>query len=249
MLILMLVGYNLLAEGLRRWLPWSHFVLGIAGLDLLAIGIVYFLRAEPGGPLFLLFCLTITCAAATLTVGLSLLYTTIVIGAVAALELTFISPAIALVRQYHIESRLTFLALLGMGMTVLYRSLILQQQAFQSVRDEAQRLSQLDEMREEFVATISHDLRTPLTAARASLGMLSLSAGAQLRSDENELLENARRNIERLHLLINDLLAFNQLAVGTFQLERQTVNLVDDTHYLKVYIQRLRQKPGDDADG
>jgi signal transduction histidine kinase len=83
---------------------------------------------------------------------------------------------------------------------------------------EAERLAELDRLRGSFVAAVSHDLQTPLTAIRAGLGLLETSASPHLRPEEVQLLNNARRNVDRLGLQINDLLALNQLEAGQFPL-------------------------------
>jgi signal transduction histidine kinase len=64
---------------------------------------------------------------------------------------------------------------------------------------------------EEFVATVSHELQTPLTALRAGLTLLELGAGPMLGPAERELLEAMRRNAERLRLHIADLLTARAL--------------------------------------
>ena len=87
------------------------------------------------------------------------------------------------------------------------------------------RLAELDRLRGEFLAAISHDLRTPLTAARTALRLVALSAGERLRPDERDLLDNGRRNTERLGRLIDDLLALNQLTAGTLRLAREPLDL------------------------
>ena len=87
------------------------------------------------------------------------------------------------------------------------------------------RLAELDRLRGEFLATISHDLRTPLTAARTALRLVALSAGERLRPDERDLLDNGRRNTERLGRLIDDLLALNQLTAGTLRPAREPLDL------------------------
>jgi PAS domain S-box-containing protein len=89
----------------------------------------------------------------------------------------------------------------------------------------AERLSELDRLRREFIASISHDLRTPLTAIRAGIGMVSTSAAERLHPDEQRLVGNAQRNIERLDRHIRDLLALNQLEMGLLQLECTPLDL------------------------
>ncbi len=97
--------------------------------------------------------------------------------------------------------------------------------ALQTARSEAERREALDRLRDEFIATVSHDLRTPLTAARAALILLQSSAAERHRSDERALVENARRNIERLNLLIDDLLTLNQVEAGTLRLDGEPLDL------------------------
>ncbi len=91
-------------------------------------------------------------------------------------------------------------------------------------RDVAAR-QELERLREVFVASVSHDLRTPLTAIKAGLGMLEASGGDQLQDDLRPLLANARRNAERLGMLIDDLLAHNQLQAGTLRLNAESLDL------------------------
>ncbi len=92
-------------------------------------------------------------------------------------------------------------------------------------RTEASRLEELDRLREQFIASISHDLKTPLTAIGSGLGLLQLSMAERLRLNERGLLENARRNADRLRVLIDGLLAYNQLEVGTLELRRELIDL------------------------
>jgi signal transduction histidine kinase len=94
-----------------------------------------------------------------------------------------------------------------------------------SEQAEAERLEELDRLRSEFVSSISHDLRTPLTSVRMGLNMLDMSAGDRLRPDERRLLTSAERSAERLRILIDGLLAYNQLEAGTLELERERLDL------------------------
>ncbi len=97
--------------------------------------------------------------------------------------------------------------------------------ALQTARSEAERLEELDRLRDDFIATVSHDLRTPLTAARAALILLQTTAIEPHRADERALVDNARRNIERLNLLIEDLLTLNRFEAGTLRLDVEPLDL------------------------
>lgn len=117
------------------------------------------------------------------------------------------------------------LALIGAGMAIVMRRLVSEHEAMRTVQGEADRLEELDRLRAAFISGVSHDLRTPLTAARAGLGMLETSMSHRLRADEQALLGDTRRNIEHLNLLIDDLLTFNQLEAGVLHIERQLLDL------------------------
>ena len=224
-LIGLYLSYNLVVEFLRSHVPQLHGFTWKYILSGAVSALVYFLGARPGGPLFVLFFLDVACAAASLTLRGSLLYTAAVAVLTLIIDPTFPQWSLAAGNVQDVAARLVMLALFGAGTAILRRRLRLEQAAAQSVRDVAERLEELDHLRADFIATISHDLRTPLTAARAALVLLATSAADHYRPDEHVLLKNARRNIERLDLLINDLLAYNQLEAGTLRLDREPLDL------------------------
>ena len=74
------------------------------------------------------------------------------------------------------------------------------------------RLEEERELRERFVATLSHDLRTPLTAAKLNAHMVARKAG-----DPTVLYKLAARiseNLDRADQMISDLLDANRLRAG-----------------------------------
>jgi signal transduction histidine kinase len=224
-LVLVFGAYSLLGNLLEhRSLARRSFV-SKSLVDLPVTGLVYFLAGEPGGPLFILFVLAADCAAASMTPRGTLLYTAAAVVVAAGIDLILAGGSPTRIEVWPLVIRLILLALVGLGMAVVMRRLLLEQEAARSVRDEAERLGELDRLRADFISSVSHDLRTPLTAARAGLGMLETGIGDHLLPDERGLLEDARLNVERLGLLIDGLLAYNQLEAGTLRLERQSLDL------------------------
>ncbi len=84
---------------------------------------------------------------------------------------------------------------------------------------------EVDRLKSEFVATVSHELRTPMTAIKGYVDILAMGAAGAL--DENQLhfLEIVRNNIDRLNILVNDLLDISRIEAGRVTLNPQSVNL------------------------
>ena len=100
-----------------------------------------------------------------------------------------------------------------------------------AARDEAERQSRL---KDEFLATLSHELRTPMNAV---LGWLAiLESGKPLR-DIHAALAVIRRNSELQARLIDDLLDMNRLLSGNFTLD---IADVDVAAMLQGAMQALR---------
>jgi signal transduction histidine kinase len=93
--------------------------------------------------------------------------------------------------------------------------------------DEASRESEkLDQLRRDFVANISHELRTPVTVIRGSLEAICddvVTDREQVKQYHQQMLN------ESLYLqrLVNDLLDLSRLQNTQFQMEQQEVNLCE----------------------
>ncbi len=89
---------------------------------------------------------------------------------------------------------------------------------------------EMERMKSEFVATVSHELRTPLTSIRGSLDFVAEDAAGALSDAGRRLLDMARRNCDRLVVLVNDILDIDRIASGTmrFDLQNEPVNQLVD---------------------
>jgi signal transduction histidine kinase len=74
----------------------------------------------------------------------------------------------------------------------------------------------IDRMKTEFIATVSHELKTPLTSMKGSLQYI-LGKGKWLTSAERELLEICQRNTDRLIRLITSILDISTIESGGVQ--------------------------------
>ena len=74
-----------------------------------------------------------------------------------------------------------------------------------------ERTKELDRLKSEFVAVVSHEVRTPLTSIKGSLELLGDDRFHKLPPPQKELLSICQANTERLINLINDILDFSKL--------------------------------------
>lgn len=84
------------------------------------------------------------------------------------------------------------------------------------------RLLEADRMKDEFVALISHDLRTPLTSI---MGYVELSLDEELGDDARSFLEVVARSSQRLLRLVDDLLFVARLQSGRLDLTPSRLDL------------------------
>lgn len=84
--------------------------------------------------------------------------------------------------------------------------------ALDALKDNEKKLRDALEVKSRFSAMVSHEMRTPLTAIKESLSLIS--AGVELTAEQKELMRIADRNANRLHRLISDVLEFSQIEAG-----------------------------------
>lgn len=72
----------------------------------------------------------------------------------------------------------------------------------------------LEKAKDEFTATVSHELRSPLTSIKGGIGLVLSGATGELSEKTRNLLEIAHRNSERLVLIVNDMLELDKIAAG-----------------------------------
>ncbi len=216
--VLGFMGYNLATELLRRWTRLFGSFSAIALLDLPIAMLTYYLDEAPGGPLFVIFFLGIITAGMSMTTMQARLYIGVTVGIFATVATALPSWSASETDLRQIGSRLIILVVVGIGTTIVRRQLLLE-------RKHTMRWRELHRLRTEFVETMSHDLQTPLTAIRAGVGMLAQQMEDRLESHEQGLLNNVRRNVDRLGIQISNLLLLNQLDSGTLEPEMELLDL------------------------
>ena len=91
------------------------------------------------------------------------------------------------------------------------------------------------ELKSQFISTVSHELRTPLTCIKEAVEAVLEGVAGQVNDKQRHFLDIVKRNIERLSMLINDVLDFQRLESGRSKLEikendiRELAKSIDET--------------------
>src|SRR6185369_11217788 len=85
------------------------------------------------------------------------------------------------------------------------------------------RLRRFDELRNDMVATVAHEFRTPLTSLRMAIHLCLEEAVGPLTPKQAELLWAGREDCERLQGIVDDLLDLSRIQSGRIELQLKPV--------------------------
>ncbi|RAJ01643.1 signal transduction histidine kinase [Chitinophaga skermanii] len=89
-----------------------------------------------------------------------------------------------------------------------------------------------------FIATISHELKTPLAASDFSLKLLEDKRVGELNTEQSELVDSLKQDNKRMIRIVSELLDFSQVESGKIQLQIQPVQASDIIHYAMNTVQK-----------
>ena len=102
----------------------------------------------------------------------------------------------------------------------------------------------LERLKDEFVNTVSHELRTPLTAIKESIGIVLDGSAGEVNDEQKDFLDTAKRNVDRLGRLINNVLDFQKLQAGRVQLKMVPTDINDLVQEVKAVMLPLARNKG-----
>jgi signal transduction histidine kinase len=88
-----------------------------------------------------------------------------------------------------------------------------------SFNEMAARLQEVDQLKEQFYATVSHELRSPLTSAREAARLIQSGAPGPLTEKQQKLVRIIHGSAERLLRLVGQILDLSRLTAGLLPLE------------------------------
>lgn len=92
------------------------------------------------------------------------------------------------------------------------------------VLQDVTRLRRFDELKNDLVATVAHEFRTPLTSLRMAVHLCAEQVVGPITEKQADLLFAAREDCERLQGIVDDLLDLSRIQSGSMELEKREVS-------------------------
>ncbi len=108
------------------------------------------------------------------------------------------------------------------GFSKVMRDMTMQKQSSDELSRLASELSEESRRKNEFLATLAHELRNPLSPIKNAVQLMSLM---QLDGEVNDLRETMERQVEQLVRLIDDLMDVSRIGRGKLELKKEVLNL------------------------
>jgi signal transduction histidine kinase len=106
------------------------------------------------------------------------------------------------------------------------------------------KLRELSEMKEEFLALTTHDLRSPLTVISGVISFFTSGRLGELSPEQRNMVAMMERNAQSLIELINDLLDASKLESGSLRLDLSSFNLRSLAKELQETMEPLAREKG-----
>lgn len=90
----------------------------------------------------------------------------------------------------------------------------------------AAKIEELDSMKSDFLSTVSHELKTPLTAIKEGLSLLTEKQGSLPVHVQSRTLEICTQSVKRLETMIQNLLNHARMESGFYSFDERTKNFV-----------------------
>jgi signal transduction histidine kinase len=103
---------------------------------------------------------------------------------------------------------------------------------------------EVDRLKSDFVATVSHELRTPMTPIKGYVEFLLMGGAGELNEQQRNFLEVVRNNVDRLSVLVNDLLDISRIEAGKAGLSWQAVDLKEVAEEMAEDLRRRVKEEG-----
>ena len=105
-------------------------------------------------------------------------------------------------------------------------------------------LDTAQKMRDDFLSMVSHELKTPITSVQGSIGIVLDGSAGKINEEQKDFLNTAKRNLDRLDCLVNDVVEYQKLELGKIQFELKDVDLNMLIESIKDSTKKTAEKKG-----
>lgn len=110
---------------------------------------------------------------------------------------------------------------------------------YQEIKETNLKLEKLERLKSEFISIVSHELRTPLTSIKNSLDILLSGRCGEVTPSADKFISMARRNVQRLSGIINDLLDLSKIEAGKMDFSFKEISIHSVIDYVKSTLTEL----------
>jgi signal transduction histidine kinase len=96
---------------------------------------------------------------------------------------------------------------------------------YKEIIQKNEELEKLERVKSEFISIVSHELRTPLTPIKNALSILLSGRCGELSENALKFVDMAKRNVENLTSIINDILDINKIEAGKMDFKYKLMNI------------------------
>ncbi|EKE02415.1 MAG: multi-sensor signal transduction histidine kinase [uncultured bacterium] len=104
------------------------------------------------------------------------------------------------------------------------------------------KLEKLEKLKSEFISIVSHELRTPLTSIKNSLDIMLTGKTGEITATQDNFLSIAKRNVDRLSGIINDLLDLSKIEAGKMEYRFKPLNILEPIQFVISTFESLAEK-------
>jgi signal transduction histidine kinase/uncharacterized protein YigA (DUF484 family) len=98
---------------------------------------------------------------------------------------------------------------------------------YKSLHDAKNELEELNKIKNEFISMVSHELRTPITAIKGFVKLVLEGETGALNDQQTQFLQIADQSVDRLTVLVSDLLDISRIESGQLKLRLDPVEPKD----------------------
>jgi len=94
-----------------------------------------------------------------------------------------------------------------------------------TVLNDITKQKELDDLKDQFLSNVTHELRNPIGAIKQSISVILEGTAGPLSDPQEKFLANAKRNLERLSALVDDILDLAKLEAKKMELKLKSIPL------------------------